>query len=283
MSADLSRHVGEAFAHWRRGDRALANIRLAFARIPRLGDYASAYRLFLAEELLDAGLSPAALMKGLGFDMPARRGLAKYDPDQPRDSGIGFWRLFWLGRRRGANASARVEHARSRSRRRGSARRERAGNSGRRPVRLGGRQRVSLWPRNIGGGGRPGGDAWRDFHLNSAASFRMARSGRTGPFLSFDPTVGPLRLYRDGETGGQTVAEARVHPDGILAETETGLPIARMVKGSLVFDADLLAELAAGAGARSERDEPKLCPDPDSDVPHGASERAMCIKSRSAP
>ena len=42
-----------------------------------------AYRLFLAEELLDAGMSPAALMKGLGFDAPAR-GLAKYDPNQPR-------------------------------------------------------------------------------------------------------------------------------------------------------------------------------------------------------
>ncbi|MGA8170104.1 MAG: RNase A-like domain-containing protein, partial [Methylocystis sp.] len=83
MSADLSRHVGEAFAHWRRGDRALANIRLAFAGIPQLDDYASAYRLFLAEELLDAGMSPAALMKGLGFE-PTARGLAKYSPNQPR-------------------------------------------------------------------------------------------------------------------------------------------------------------------------------------------------------
>jgi hypothetical protein len=56
---------------------------LAFARNPRLDDRSDAYRLFLAEELLDAGMSPAALMKGLGFDAPAR-GLAKYDPNQPR-------------------------------------------------------------------------------------------------------------------------------------------------------------------------------------------------------
>ena len=83
MSPDLPRHLGEAFAHWRRGEKALANIRLAFAQIPRLGDRAGAYRLFLAEELLDAGMSPAALMKALGFDEPARR-LAKYDPNQPR-------------------------------------------------------------------------------------------------------------------------------------------------------------------------------------------------------
>ena len=70
MSPDLPRHLGEASAHWRRGEKALANIRLAFARIPRLDDRSEAYRLFLAEELLDAGMSPAALMKALGFDAP---------------------------------------------------------------------------------------------------------------------------------------------------------------------------------------------------------------------
>jgi hypothetical protein len=83
MSADLPRHLGEAFAHWRRGEKALANIRLAFAGIPRLDDCSDAYRLVLAEELLDAGMSAADLMKGLGFDAP-RRDLAKYDPNQRR-------------------------------------------------------------------------------------------------------------------------------------------------------------------------------------------------------
>ena len=53
-----------------------------------------------------------------------------------------------------------------------------------------------------------------------------------------------------------------------------------MVKGSLVFDADSLAGSAVGAGARSERDEPKLCPDPDRDVPHGASERAIAYQEQ---
>jgi hypothetical protein len=53
-----------------------------------------------------------------------------------------------------------------------------------------------------------------------------------------------------------------------------------MVGGSLVFDADSLAKSAAGAGARSERDEPKLCPDPGPDVPHGASERAIAYQEQ---
>jgi hypothetical protein len=91
---------------------------------------------------------------------------------------------------------------------------------------------------------------------------------------------GLLRLYGDDETGWHSVAEAWLRPDGIFAETETGLPVARMVNGSLVFDADSLPKAKAEAGTRSERDEPKLCPDPGPDVPHGASERAIVYQEQ---
>lgn len=67
VPADVLRHVEGASAYWRRGEKALANIRLAFAGLPRLGDRENAWRLFLAEELLDDGMSPEALMKALGF------------------------------------------------------------------------------------------------------------------------------------------------------------------------------------------------------------------------
>ena len=77
-----------------------------------------------------------------------------------------------------------------------------------------------------------------------------------------------------------SLAEARPLPDEILAETKTGLALARMLGGRLVFDADSLAGAKAEAGARSERDEPKLCPDPSSDVPHGASERAKAYQEQ---
>ena len=81
MSPDLPRHLDEAFAHGRATGLWPHS---AWPRaIPRLDDRSDAYRLFLAEELLDAGMSPAALMKGLGFDAPARD-LAKYGPNQPR-------------------------------------------------------------------------------------------------------------------------------------------------------------------------------------------------------
>jgi len=83
VSPDVFRHIEGASEQWRRGDKVLANIRLAFARLPRLDDRADAYRLFRAEDLLDRGLSPRALMRMLGFD-PAASDLAKYDPNQPR-------------------------------------------------------------------------------------------------------------------------------------------------------------------------------------------------------
>ncbi len=81
--SDLPAHLESAARFWKSGDKALANIRLAFARLPRLDERDGAYRLFLAEKLLDEGLSPDALMKIMGL-APAPSGLAKYDPDQPR-------------------------------------------------------------------------------------------------------------------------------------------------------------------------------------------------------
>ncbi|QXX74164.1 hypothetical protein MHY1_00972 [Methylovirgula sp. HY1] len=82
-SPDAFRHIEGASEQWRRGDRALANIRLAFARLPRLEDRASVTRLFHAEDLLERGVSPRALMLVFGFDS-VTADLAKYDPNQPR-------------------------------------------------------------------------------------------------------------------------------------------------------------------------------------------------------
>ena len=47
------RYVARAAKRWRDGDAALAQIELAFARLPRLETDADAYRPFLADRLLD--------------------------------------------------------------------------------------------------------------------------------------------------------------------------------------------------------------------------------------
>lgn len=59
-SADFYRHLQSAAEYWRRGDKALANLRLAFARLPQLESELDAWRLYLAAELLDEGSRPVA-------------------------------------------------------------------------------------------------------------------------------------------------------------------------------------------------------------------------------
>ena len=91
VSVDVLRHVGAAAEHWRRGDKALANLRLIFAGLPHLAEPADAHRLRAAEYLLDAGMSPGELMAELGI-------VAKYSPDQPRvPAGSGRTGGQWTG------------------------------------------------------------------------------------------------------------------------------------------------------------------------------------------
>jgi hypothetical protein len=80
---DVLGHLKAASDHWQRGDKALANLRLVFANLPRLDDPLDACRLHVAEHLLDSGMLPSVLMRELGMDATAVD-LAKYDPDQPR-------------------------------------------------------------------------------------------------------------------------------------------------------------------------------------------------------
>ena len=81
VSTDVLLHVRDASAHWQRGDKALANLRLAFAEIPRLEDRRQIVSLSVAEQLLDKGVSPHTLLSKLGFDSAD---LQKFNPSQPR-------------------------------------------------------------------------------------------------------------------------------------------------------------------------------------------------------
>ena len=100
VGASVFAHLDAALGHWCRGDKALANLRLAYAGLPALDDADTAHRLRLADWLLDAGLTPRSLLKALdlGTDVLERR----YNPNQPRvpagngrDS--GRWAAFWQG------------------------------------------------------------------------------------------------------------------------------------------------------------------------------------------
>jgi hypothetical protein len=58
---------------------------LALSQVDRLmRPEADAQRLFLADELLDAGLDADAIIRAIEADAPDFEGLRKFDPDQPR-------------------------------------------------------------------------------------------------------------------------------------------------------------------------------------------------------
>jgi hypothetical protein len=73
---------------WNADEKALAHIHLAHARLPPCNEDHT-LRLFVAEELLESGVTPTELMKAQGFG-PATLALLKFNPDQPRvPSGSG--------------------------------------------------------------------------------------------------------------------------------------------------------------------------------------------------
>ena len=290
-SPDILRHVEGAASYWRRGEKALANIRLAFAQLPRLEDRADAWRLFLAEELLDDGMAPTALMRGLGFE-PPYRDFVKYDPNQPRiPAGNGRSGGRWgsgVGEPQDS-VSARVVPPPAPQAARGANVLRAARGVGTLAQGLfeavASNAFLAGLARLAAAAGRPG--LTLGLILIPTPAGRVSQGGIPGaPDLhyTFDEPAGVLRVYREGENGRQTVAYATRGAHDIFVDHETGSPIARLLNGNLVLDADSLAaattdpharvETKGETDARSKPDKPKLCPDPSADVEHGASDRA---------
>jgi hypothetical protein len=79
----IVKNIENASEQWRRGEKVLAHIHLAFTGLPELESTNDAYCLYLAGALLDDGLPPRELLAELGLGRTLRQ-LDKFDPDQPR-------------------------------------------------------------------------------------------------------------------------------------------------------------------------------------------------------
>lgn len=97
--------------HWQSGDKCLAAITLAQSGLGKL-DAEGAYRLSLAAELLEAGVTPRELRRELGL-RPVQLDVSKYDENQPRvPAGSGRASGQWTsgdGAAAGGDASTLVE------------------------------------------------------------------------------------------------------------------------------------------------------------------------------
>ena len=68
VSSDLFRRIERASKQWMLGDKCLAHIELAYANLPKLENNEDAFSLYLADALIDDGMSPRTLLKELGHD-----------------------------------------------------------------------------------------------------------------------------------------------------------------------------------------------------------------------
>jgi hypothetical protein len=104
----IVKNIEKASDQWRRGEKVLAHIHLAFTGLPKLKSANDAYRLYLAEALLDDGLPPREMIAELGLDR-AMRQLDKFNPDQPRvPAGSGRESGQWT--KDGASTSGDEDH-----------------------------------------------------------------------------------------------------------------------------------------------------------------------------
>jgi hypothetical protein len=83
VPSGIVKNIENASEQWRRGEKGLAHIHLVFTGLPKLKSANDAYRLYLAEALLDDGLPPREMLAELGLDRAIRQ-LDKSGPNQPR-------------------------------------------------------------------------------------------------------------------------------------------------------------------------------------------------------
>ncbi len=303
-SPDILHHLEDASNHWQRGDKALANIRMAFARLPRLAGETDAWCLHLAAGMLDDGYSPGRLLRELGYP-PSPAGFRKYDPNQPRvPAGSGRASGEWTsgGGEGGSTGGVTITPV-------SIPVSVNAPQPGTATAGVTASAGTTVFQPGTLAEGLFGAEEARAFLEGLAllgttvgagvvlgATFFPSPTGDTSegpvpddPGLSYSVNIdeGILRFLHQGASGEEVVAAARLGRDGIFFETETGTPVARIVGGSIVLDAQSLAsesedersQAGAETNASSDIDTPQLCPDPGPDAPHGASERAIAYQA----
>ncbi len=294
------RHLASASGHWPH-DKALANLRLVFAQLPRLANEADAWRLHLAAALLDDDFPPSRLLSELGF---APLDFRKYDPDQPRvAAGNGRQSGEW-GSTGGAARPPKVPAPHVTSSPDGAAPREPKTEQSSASTALVGAglgTRVSgSFLGDIGPEALTGLTEFASKIAEPAIFFGAIfipspnegiRSegtlpGSPGINYSADHDTGALELSARDTDGRATTVRAQLR-NGVYVDVSTGTPLGRDLDGVLYIDRDAAtAALRAAKGepredaqaARASKDdEPKLCPAPVIDNP-GATNNANAVR-----
>ncbi|HUO93703.1 MAG TPA: hypothetical protein VMU22_12310 [Rhizomicrobium sp.] len=105
--------IRRASAIARDGDECVAAMHIALAKLPKISDpIEAARRLFIADGLIGAGVTPCDIWELLEFDPSVLRSLSKYDQDEPRvPAGSGKPSGEWTSGGGGGTAAADVSAA----------------------------------------------------------------------------------------------------------------------------------------------------------------------------
>lgn len=299
-SLQFLRHLASASGHWSH-DKALANLRLVFAQLPRLTKECDAWRLYLAAALLDEGFPPGCLLSELDF---AAFDFQKYDPDQLRvPAGSGRQSGEWGSPGGSANTPKAPSSRTTRS------------SSGTVSGDAESNQNSVSAARDFGGVGTRVAESFledippealtglTEFASNVAAPMAFfgalfipspnagASSKGTlpgSPDITYraDHDTGLLELSTKNTGGGATTIRAQLQ-DGIYVDVSTHTPLGRDLDGVLYIDRDAAIATLSDAKNQPNEDadvapapkdhEPKLCPDQTSDNP-GATQNANGVQ-----
>ena len=247
--------IDRAFTCWERGDKGLAHIHLAMVKLGRLDGVEDARRLFLAESLLDAGMSASDLAAAvdLGLDLP----LHKYDQDEPRNpahtTGGGQWtKNPGAGKSRAFQKPIVIGRAAS----------SLADALGADAIVWLSRfaQRLALPTAVLGAVLLPS--------PNPGIAAEGDVPGRPDLRYHLDHDTGLLRLSAKDDPDPSHALVAQLGADGVYREVETRIPIARAVGGTAVLiDPDRIPR--TDGDATEDDDRPKLCPAPQLDKAGG--------------
>lgn len=259
-------NVERAVKSWRDGEECLAYIHLAHSRLPAPSDVrAAAYRLFVAEHAMKAGVSARAVLQALNIDRSYIDAVEKaYNPAEPRvPTGSGRTSGEWTDSEQTNRAAAATADA---------AREKATGSSlARAPLpaasflgELTAAQVTELAEyalRLLG----PAGAAVAAFGLLFVSSPNNVRVEGTVPEMpglryswNRDETVLHLTYGRSG--GAQRIFALRI--DGDLIRDDDGKVVGRVI-GENKIAIDTIAVLPDLV----KQDEPRLCPEPAPDRP----------------
>ena len=287
---DFLRHLACASGNWPH-DKALANLRLVFAQLPRLANETDAWRLHLAAALLDDEFPPGRLLSELGF---APFDFRKYDPEQPRvPAGNGRQSGEW-GSTGGAAGAPKVPASRftsSAGQSSVSTARVVAGLG----TRVSGSFLESVAPEALTGLTEFASKVFEPTIFfgaifipspNEGIRSEGTLPGSPGISYSADHDTGALELSTRDSHGHATTVRAQLR-NGVYVDVSTGTPLGRDLDGVLYIDRDAAtAALSTAKGEPSENaqaalasknSEPKLCPAEVPDNP-GATNNANAVR-----